>query len=569
VADTYGLPMRDLVGKTDFDLFPESEAEKLWKLEKEVLEKKKTVIVPEEKYYSASGKIKYLHSTKMPFFLNEKDEIGLLGVNLDITENKEAERAIRESEAKYKMLMEQASDGIVISDKEGYVTEANARACEMFGYSLSDFKSMNLSSLLTEDEDGGEDSHWYLKQSVILERSFRRKDGKTIMLEMSTKSLPDGRNQAILRDITERKEMEKVLTESERKFRVLIENSSDIIAILSDEFNFKFISSSAERILGFAPDFLEGKPVSQFVIDDDKRSFTGLLKESLLFPGKNLLHEEVRWKCQKQKENKVLEIVVVNLLNDPAINGIVINCHDITKRKITESELINTNFELDSFVYKASHDLKAPLRSIMGLIKLARLENQDEVQHNYLNMMSKSVSSLDQFIKDLTQFSRNNRLDIEAKLIDFDALVLEALNNLQFFDHADKVKIYKKFNASVNFYSDLTRISTILNNLISNAFKYHRFENNNPYINIEIETTFEFAEIKIQDNGQGIDSRYLGRIFEMFYRASELSYGSGLGLYIVKNAVTRLDGEIRVSSVLNEGSEFTVKLPNLINDIQK
>lgn len=568
VAEIYGRKADELIGKSDFDLFAKAQAEKLRKLEMEVLVNNKTIINPEEKYLSKGGKIKYVHTTKMPFYLNEKNEVGILGVNLDITEAKEAERVIKESEAKYKMLMEQASDGIVISDKDEQILEANAKACEIFGYSIEELIKLRIRDLA--DLDFNPDiPQMNLSSSVILERKFKKKNGNLITVEVSAKRLPDGRHQAIIRDITERKRLEKILTESERKFRALIENSSDIIAILNKDFEFTFISNSVERILGYIPRKIHGRQLLDFIDAEDQKKVLTLLKSTFQQPGQATAIEEINWQQEKGKEPRCLETVAFNLLNDPVINGIILNCHDITKRKLTESELLTTNFELDSFVYKASHDLKAPLRSIMGLIKLAGLETKDDIQVKYLQMMSKSVSSLDQFIKDLTQFSRNSRMEVEAKKVNFDEIVSEALLNLKFLENADKVKINKNIQNSVNFYSDLTRITTIINNLISNAYKYHRFENNNPYINIEIKTDHDQAFISIEDNGQGIDPNYIDHIFEMFYRASETSYGSGLGLYIVKSAVTRLNGEIKVNSVLNQGSVFTVVLPNLVNGIEK
>jgi signal transduction histidine kinase len=199
----------------------------------------------------------------------------------------------------------------------------------------------------------------------------------------------------------------------------------------------------------------------------------------------------------------------------------------------------------------------------MGLIKLAKLEMKDSSQQLYLNMMDKSVHSLDAFIKDLTLFSRNNRLEIDSKQINFQTLVEDVLNNHMFLENAHKIKINKNIDAETEFYSDPTRIGTILNNLISNAFKYHRFENNS-YINIMIEADIDRARIIVEDNGSGIDPLYIDRIFDMFYRASESSYGSGLGLYIVKNAVIKLHGSIEVESVLTQGTKFNVVIPNLI-----
>ena len=571
MAEFHNKSIDDLIGLSDSDIFKSEEANVIRKVEEDVIAKGRTRFIPEEALTDFEQHQRIFNSIKMPFFLNDKKEVGLLGINIDITEAKSAEKAIKESEARYRILMEQASDGIYLSDQEGNIIDANPKACEMFGYSMKEFMALNIKKLV--DPVSFKDSVVRVpdlkdKQSIILERKFLKKDGTPFTVEVSAKLLEDGRHQAIIRDITERKRMENILKDNERKFSALIQNSYDIITILSEEFKIKFISDSANRILGYKTNELLEKSIFELIHPDEMDMVSVFLSNTLVNSGKNFTSEELKIRTKKG-DMLYSEVVAVNMLDDVVISGIIINFHDITKRKYTEMELLNTNFELDSFVYKASHDLKAPLRSVMGLIKLARLESKDANQNMYLEMMNKSVISLDSFIKDLTQFSRNSRMEIEAKLIDFDKIVEEALGNLKFMDHAEGIIINKKFKFEADFYTDITRISTIINNLLSNAIKYHRFENNNPFINIIIETNKEQALFIVEDNGAGIDSIHVDKVFEMFYRASESSYGSGLGLYIVKNAVSKLHGTIQLKSVLNEGTKFIVEIPNLLKDNEK
>jgi PAS domain S-box-containing protein len=571
VADLRGRTMDEIIDKTDFDLFPEEEAKEFRKIEEEVISTGKTKFIQDEYSTNRDGSVRVMNTIKFPFYLTNKKEMGILGINIDITEAKMAEKAIRESELKYKMLLEQASDGIYLSDENGKILEANPKACEMFGYSMQEFLSLNIKNLGAPQSGNDIQIQMHLPdlkdhQSIILERKFIKKDGTPFTVEVSAKLLEDGRHQAIIRDITERKYMENILKDNERKFRALIENSSDVILILGENFKINYVSPSSHRILGYHPENLTGKSLFEIIDSQNIDILNWFLSETISLKGINHILESLRI-INANGDYIFGELVAVNLLEDPVISGIIMNFHDVTKRKITEMELLNTNFELDSFVYKASHDLKAPLRSVMGLIKLAKLEMKDDTQQMYLDMMNKSVHSLDLFIKDLTLFSRNNRVEIESQIISFPSLIEEALNNLMFHENAYKVKINKNIDVKSDFYSDITRISTILNNLISNAFKYHRFENNS-YINILIEADKEKARIEVEDNGSGIDPLYVDRIFDMFYRASESSYGSGLGLYIVKNAVTKLHGTIEVKSVLNQGTKFIVVIPNLKN-IQK
>jgi hypothetical protein len=566
-ARTYGIAEEEMVGKTDYDFYSPELADEFRRIELEIVESGNAMIIPEEHSIDRTGRSFVKNVNKMPFHFSQFEKTGVLGINIDITEAKMAEIALKESETKYKTLMNQASDGIYLSDNMGMIIEANPKACEMFGYTMEEFIGKNIKDMSFSNTG----SNFLLripdmkdKQSILLERKLKKKDGTPFTVELSVKLLNDGKHQAILRDITERKKLEGILKDSEKKFRALIENSSDVMLILSEELQIKFVSNSVSRILGFEAIQLIDGQFNDLVHAEEHDIINKLLSQTLGDPGANHTLDQLRVK-NLNNEFRFFEIVAVNLISDKVINGIIVNCHDITKRKITENELINTNFELDSFVYKASHDLKAPLRSVMGLIKLAKLESKDINLNVYLDMMNKSVQSLDLFIKDLTQFSRNSRTEVEAKKINFNEIITDTLSNLKFMENAALINVVQDVDLRSDFFSDPTRISTIINNLISNAYKYHRFEDNSPYINITVRGDYDRCTIEVEDNGTGIDPLHIDKIFEMFYRASESSYGSGLGLYIVKNAINRLKGTIDLKSEINKGTKFTIVLPNLNN----
>ncbi len=243
---------------------------------------------------------------------------------------------------------------------------------------------------------------------------------------------------------------------------------------------------------------------------------------------------------------------------------------DITIRKLAEEsivlkneELQKTNAELDRFVYSASHDLRAPISSLLGLIEVARLENDPSSLKGLLNMQERSLRKLDAFIFDIVNYSRNNRTGLEVEKINFNAL----LDNIyELLYHMEQIKEIKKITAisrDISFYSDKKRLSIILNNLISNAVKYCDRSKPDAFIKIVVEKSGQGVCIRVIDNGEGIGEEHLHKIFDMFYRASERSIGSGIGLYIVKEVVQKLQGTIEVRSKKYEGSEFVFHLPNL------
>jgi signal transduction histidine kinase/ligand-binding sensor domain-containing protein len=225
------------------------------------------------------------------------------------------------------------------------------------------------------------------------------------------------------------------------------------------------------------------------------------------------------------------------------------------------AELRKLNSELDRFVYSTSHDLRAPLASILGLINLSRLEEKNRDQ--YLSLIEKSVRKLDEFINEIIDYSRNARLDIEPTAIEFQAMINSILEDLEYLEENVTLKKNITVTSSGVFLSDKTRIRIILNNLISNAIKYHNSHQANPFINITVTHSPQEASITITDNGIGIRDDQQENIFKMFHRGSEQSKGSGLGLYIVKEIVTKLGGTITVKSKLNEGTTFEVTLPGM------
>lgn len=237
--------------------------------------------------------------------------------------------------------------------------------------------------------------------------------------------------------------------------------------------------------------------------------------------------------------------------------------------KIENQELIENlkkiNNELDEFVYRASHDLRAPLASVLGLINLAKKETDIKVIQEYISLKERSVLKLDALIKDIVEFSKNAHLEIRNEKVNLEALINNSLDLHRFFEHSQQVTKNIKVNGASEFHSDEFRVEIILNNLISNAIRYADLEKESPTINIDIQTDKKSCVISIYDNGIGIENEHLDKIFEMFHRGIDQNTGSGLGLFIVKETVEKLKGKIDVQSKPGDGTKFIVKIPNLVH----
>jgi signal transduction histidine kinase len=247
------------------------------------------------------------------------------------------------------------------------------------------------------------------------------------------------------------------------------------------------------------------------------------------------------------------------------IYGVYVN---ITDRKNVEEELKIRNAELDNFVYKVSHDLRAPLSSVLGLVNLARLPGNTDNPMDYIDIIGEKVAALDHFIGDVLSHSKNLKMEVNIGKVDLAKIIDNTFTELSYLDGAIDMKRMIKIEG-IEFYSDQWRISEIFRNLTSNAIKYRQLISNTPEVMIKIHVDHLRADISFSDNGIGIEEKNLTRIFEMFYRATEQSDGSGIGLYIVKNAVEKLGGQISVASKPLQGTRFSIILPNRINSVIK
>lgn len=228
------------------------------------------------------------------------------------------------------------------------------------------------------------------------------------------------------------------------------------------------------------------------------------------------------------------------------------------------AELKKLNNELDSFVYSTSHDLRAPLMSVLGLVNIAKIDKDQNKVQEYLDNIEGSVKKLDSFISDIIDYSRNSRLEVTPVKVNLKENVNDVFNSLAYLDPENKIdkRIIIAENAE-NIVTDERRLNIVLGNILSNSFRYHRDYIENPFIEVEISQNTKGVALSIRDNGRGIKKEHQDKIFNMFYRASERSNGSGLGLYIVKETVEKLRGDIVVSSKWDTGTTFTIHIPSL------
>ncbi|MEL7001645.1 MAG: ATP-binding protein [Bacteroidota bacterium] len=282
--------------------------------------------------------------------------------------------------------------------------------------------------------------------------------------------------------------------------------------------------------------------------DDDKHYMVAMVRDVSQRVQSRRELENLNEKLEERVKNRTEELTATNEeLNDALY------------------ELKKTNNELDHFLYKVTHDFRAPLLSVLGLIHLARKENvvSTDISERYFDLIEGSIIKLDRLNGEITTLVKSQRTGISVKQIDFKSLVNSELENLKFQTNEKKIQWTICIDDEDPFASDEFRIGMILHNIMYNAVKYSDPYKHTAEAKVKILTNESSCIIQISDNGIGIDDSLKSRVFEMFFRATESSSGSGLGLYIVKETVNKLDGDIRVSSKQGVGSTFEISLPNL------
>lgn len=233
------------------------------------------------------------------------------------------------------------------------------------------------------------------------------------------------------------------------------------------------------------------------------------------------------------------------------------------KKELREKveELQKSNDELSRFIYSISHDLRSPLMSLLGIINLAKSDQSVTDPNGYLRLIEKSLLRMDDFIENIIEYYKNSRIQSDYEIISFRQLVEDAIESCK--HHNPEVVFHTEIREEDSFIGDSFRIGIILNNLISNAVKYQRSDEPDPRVEVRITADGQQAHITISDNGTGIPEAHMEQLFKRFFHSrSDTRPGSGIGLYIVKEALGRIQGEVSVQSVVGRGTTFEVSIPS-------
>jgi hypothetical protein len=230
--------------------------------------------------------------------------------------------------------------------------------------------------------------------------------------------------------------------------------------------------------------------------------------------------------------------------------------------RTTLEELKKRNYELDNYVYKVSHDLRSPLCSILGLANLVRYEVDVDTIKSYVEKIEGRIHKLDHFIQSILDHSRMLNTEITVRPVNLVALITDCLEELKYLPEKQQLDVDIHASDDVVVHNDAFRLSIVLSNLISNAVKYRNPDLATNSLKFNVAMDEKGAHVTVEDNGIGIEQTHLPHIFDMFFRATNRSDGSGLGLYIVKQTMQQIGGSISAESVLGEWTRFRLYIPN-------
>jgi signal transduction histidine kinase len=253
--------------------------------------------------------------------------------------------------------------------------------------------------------------------------------------------------------------------------------------------------------------------------------------------------------------------------------GISMTLQDITHVKSAENEERikaveneKSKDELDHLVFSISQDLLTPVSHVKELIDNARNHTDNHNTAHQLKEIEKNIGQLDAYLRNIFDYTRNNRLEVQNEQVSFQEMLYQVKENISTVSKSKKIKFIERITENCHYYGDPVRIRIILENLISNAILYRDMHKPECIITVNIDVNPQNVKIVIADNGIGIPSMHLPRIYDMYYHAGEKSGGAGLGLFITRESIQKLKGSIRVDSTAGTGTAFEIILPNLFEN---
>lgn len=354
---------------------------------------------------------------------------------------------------------------------------------------------------------------------------------------------------------------------SHHLLKVLLEHFPDLIFFKDTESRYLQVNEAMVRFAGVPKEALLGRDTRDFLPAE--------LSEQVRNDDRAVMNGGVPVRRESWIENREGRLVLMDTILVPMVDesgevqGLMGIGRDVTEMRSTSDALREqylalekTNKELDTLIYHAAHDLRAPLTSLQGLLNLIRHEKDPTLLASYLDKQEEKIRRMDTFIQAIVDLSKNSREGISLGVVDLRGIFANIVEQFRFLPGANRVEFDYVQHGETPLVTDGFRLSLVLSNLISNAIRYQDTAKAQTIVRLSANLQLDRAVIELIDNGIGIPQTHLQRVFDMFYRAHRTSKGSGIGLYITRETVLKLGGNIEVESTEGKGSTFRIILPN-------
>lgn len=505
------------------------------------------------------GAVRFLHAKgRIAAFDEAGNPLLMIGTDQDITERKKTEEALKESEEKYRRIVETTNEGIMVADTKGTITFVNPRMAGILGYSVGELTGKHGIDLVDPSEIASGLSKIEKRKRGVSEEydiRFRNKNGSIVWLHASGTPISDaeGRhigNMAMYTDITERKKAEEALKESEERFRTLSDASPVGVGVSSADGVLLYTNRSYELLLGYSQGELVGtKAIDLYWNPEDRRSWVGKVKDSGGV-------RDVETRLKRKDGTPVWVSINVSPVSYGGKQAVMGTIQDITERK-------NAEQIKDEFIGLVSHEIRTPLTILMGSIGTAMTEGiSPEDARSMLHEAMDGAESLNHIVDNLIELSRyqSDRLALRKETIDVGAVIRSLAEKEKL--HASKHQVVVDVPDGLPMVeADRTRVELILTNLLSNAAKYAA---EGTEIRLSAGRNTDNVVISVRDRGIGIPAEQQANLFQPFERlenATRPAKGLGLGLLVCKRLAEAHGGIIWVESEPGKGSTFSFTLP--------
>ncbi|OYU96231.1 MAG: hypothetical protein CFE21_07420 [Bacteroidetes bacterium B1(2017)] len=483
-------------------------------------------------------------------------------------------------ERSYLTIMDNISEGLYQSTINGSFIYCNDAFAKIFGYGGKEELLNSVSNISKELYTNSTQRQELMDRLnnegkvVGYEATVYKKNKDIIWIRINVaKSIDEYGNsyfEGSVVDITNEKRTHHDLILEKSRTQSLLKYASDIISIIDTSGITMYQSESVERVLGYSQDELIGKNIFELIHPDDLETIKNIFYQRIILDRKN--YTETYRFLHKKGHYVYLESEGSNMTNTPGVSGVLVNSRDVTERFIQEQKneqqklkLIETNEDLDRLLYSLSHEVRGPIANLIGLIELHKMEYPNEELDSFMEIVNKTTNKLDDFLRKMVDYSFNLRSEIKLQSIDLNTFIKGQICQFN-KNYPNKLSIEFNENTEVNIYTDSKRLEIILLNIFQNSVHFLDPSKDNNYLKIELQTNEKSVVLLLKDNGIGIEENSLNRIFERSYRGTNISQGTGMGLFLVKEIATKLECKISLDSKQGLGTTLSLEFPkNAVN----